>query len=111
VQGAVEEQGGGGHAAEHGDFAASWKPLRNRARVTAFAQGVLDLILPPRAFDGGAALSGGLSADAWSRITFLDGPVCDGCGAPFEYDAGEIRCAAVPGQAPRLRPGPRRLPL
>jgi ComF family protein len=54
---------------------------------------MLDLILPPRAFDGGAALTSGLSADAWSRITFLDGPVCDGCGAPFAYDVGELRCA------------------
>lgn len=38
---------------------------------------------------------GVLSAEAWSRIHFLDGPVCDGCGAPFEYDLGQgVRCAA-----------------
>jgi ComF family protein len=60
---------------------------------TAFAQGLLDLILPPRAFDGGAAQTSGLSVAAWSRITFLDGPVCDGCGAPFAFDPGEARCA------------------
>ena len=53
---------------------------------------MLDLVLPPRAFDGGAALTAGLSSEAWNRITFLDGPVCDGCGAPFAYDAGEVRC-------------------
>ncbi|MDR7116395.1 ComF family protein [Caulobacter sp. BE254] len=81
-------------SAQDGAFRAPWKALgRPPARVTAFAQGMLDLILPPRAFDGGAALTSGLSADAWSRITFLDGPVCDGCGAPFAYDAGEARCA------------------
>lgn len=39
-------------------------------------------------------MTGGLSADAWSRITFIDGPVCDSCGAPFEYDMGPgARCA------------------
>jgi ComF family protein len=35
----------------------------------------------------------GLSAIAWSRIHFLDGPVCDGCGTPFEFDIGS-RCAS-----------------
>ena len=38
-------------------------------------------------------MAGGFSADAWGRIRFLDGPVCDGCGVPFEFDPGE-RCAA-----------------
>lgn len=29
------------------------------------------------------------------RISFIDGPVCDGCGAPFEFDQGPgVRCAA-----------------
>jgi len=75
---------------QDGPWRASWKPP---PRLTAFAQGLLDLILPPRAFDGAAAQTAGLSADAWNRITFLDGSVCDGCGAPFAYDAGELRCA------------------
>jgi ComF family protein len=77
-------------SAQDGLSRARWKPP---AQVTAFAQAALDLILPPRAFDGGAALTSGLSAQAWSRITFLDGPVCDGCGAAFAFDAGELRCA------------------
>lgn len=38
-------------------------------------------------------MAGGFSAEAWSRIRFLDGPVCDGCGVPFEFDPG-ARCAA-----------------
>lgn len=56
----------------------------------------LDLLFPPQALDGGPApMSGGLSAEAWSRITFLDNPVCDGCGAPFEFDQGAgVRCPA-----------------
>lgn len=54
----------------------------------------LDMLFPPQALDGGPRpMAGGFSADAWSRIRFLDGPVCDGCGAPFEFDPGD-RCAA-----------------
>ncbi len=61
--------------------------------MRAFWRGALDLVFPPQTLDGGPAMAGGLSAEAWSRIQFLDGPVCDGCGAPFEYDIG-TRCAA-----------------
>ena len=35
--------------------------------------------MPPSSLDGEAALSGGLSAAAFARVTFLDDPVCDGC--------------------------------
>jgi ComF family protein len=57
-------------------------------------RGALDAVFPPQSIDGGGpALAGGLSAAAWSRIQWLDGPVCDGCGAPFEYETG-VRCAA-----------------
>ena len=45
-------------------------------------RGTLDLIFPPQSLDGGAAMAGGLSPEGWSRIHFLDGPVCDGCGQP-----------------------------
>jgi len=52
------------------------------------------MLFPPQTIDGGPRpLAGGFSADAWSRIRFLDGPVCDGCGVPFDYDPGD-RCAA-----------------
>jgi len=40
-------------------------------------------------------MSGGLTAASWSRIHFLDGPICDGCGAPFEYDLGARRGACL----------------
>jgi ComF family protein len=55
-----------------------------------------DLILPHHAFDAGSrAASPGLTAAGWSRIAFLDAPVCDGCSLPFEYDLGEgVRCPA-----------------
>jgi ComF family protein len=75
--------------AEHGDFAATWKP-----RFQAAWRGALDMLFPPQTLDGGPRpLAGGFSGEAWSRIHFLDGPVCDGCGTPFEFDPG-ARCAA-----------------
>ena len=57
---------------------------------------MLDLLLPPRTLDDGSPAEGsGLSGQGWSRIVFLEAPVCDGCGAPFEYDLGEdVRCPA-----------------
>lgn len=55
-------------------------------------------MLPPAPLDGGPLpQTPGLSAASWSRITFLEDPVCDGCGRPFEHDAGPgapMRCAA-----------------
>nr|WP_305639395.1 ComF family protein [Brevundimonas sp.] len=69
-----------------------------RLRLGALARGLTDLILPPLAHDSReATAAAGLSADAWSRVTFLEDPVCDGCGAGFEYDGGDFaadRCAA-----------------
>ncbi len=59
------------------------------------------MLFPPQSLDSGPApLAGGLSAASWSRIHFLDGPVCHGCGSPFEFHQGalpngeSVRCAA-----------------
>ena len=39
-------------------------------------------------------MTNGFNPEAWARIPFVDGPLCDGCGAPFEYDLGPgVRCA------------------
>jgi len=76
-------------SAEEADFVARWKP-----KAQAAWRGALDMLFPPQSLDGGPRpLAGGFSAEAWSRIRFLDGPVCDGCGTPFEFDPG-ARCAA-----------------
>ncbi len=48
-----------------------------------------------------ATASAGLTPDAWSRVIFLEDPVCDGCGAAFEADGGVFaasRCAACLAQ-------------
>lgn len=80
--------------AEHGDSGPTWKAgpghlLRDCGR------GLLDLLLPPSSLDGQAALSGGLTASAFAKLTFLDDPVCDGCGLAMPYaDAALERCPA-----------------
>jgi ComF family protein len=68
-------------------------PARALVKAGRAAQ---DLIFPHHAFDAGSrAASPGLTADGWSRIAFLEAPVCDGCGLPFGYDMGEgVRCPA-----------------
>jgi ComF family protein len=70
--------------------------LKPGARTQALARGLLDLVFPPHSLDEGPApQSPGFSADAWSRIVFVDAPVCDGCGAPLEFGLGPAtRCAA-----------------
>jgi ComF family protein len=79
---------------------AKVKPLRRQqlkppSQLRAALGAGLDLILPPETLDGGLApMSSGLSTDGWTRIEFLDDPVCDGCGVPFPYDLGQrARCA------------------
>jgi ComF family protein len=78
---------------QDGRSEARWKP---GPRTTSLVRAALDFLYPPRALDGSAAQGGlGLPAEVWSKIAFLDGPVCDGCGVPFEYDMGEgVRCPA-----------------
>ena len=62
----------------------------------AWLGALLDLAFPPERLDGrGRAQSPGVSPALWSRITFLEGPGCDGCRAPFSYSLGEgVRCPA-----------------
>jgi ComF family protein len=71
--------------------------LKPGPRVRGFTRGLLDIVMPPVAFDGGARpQQSGLSEDVWTRVVFLEDPVCDGCGAAFEHDPGPLghdRCA------------------
>ncbi len=90
--------------AEHGDFEPIWKA---GPRLRGLGRGLLDLLLPPRTFDGGPAQTRGLSAESWSRVTFLDDPVCDGCGLALPFDSGAVEhcpaCQARPRAFGRAR--------
>lgn len=71
--------------------------------MRAALRGALDLALPPQAFDegGGPVTSPGLTAEAWGRIVFIGDPVCDACGAPFDYDRGPgVLCPACLSRRP-----------
>jgi ComF family protein len=68
-------------------------------RARGLLRAAIDVVLPPLALDGprsaGAVQSPGLTAAAWGKISFIEAPVCDGCGAPQAYDAGAAaRCPA-----------------
>jgi ComF family protein len=73
-----------------------WPKLKPHHPLRVAFAGVVDLILPPDGFDGGERpMTSGYSAQAWSRIDFLEAPVCDGCGLPYPYDQGAgVRCPA-----------------
>lgn len=86
--------------AQDGAWRAAWKGAGVRLR--GLGRAAADLILPPMAHDSReATAAAGLTPDAWSRIAFLEAPVCDGCGAAFDYDGGAFaqdRCAACLAQ-------------
>jgi ComF family protein len=84
-------------ADEAGEAAAS-AALSIGLRAGQLARAAIEVVLPPQALDGrhaGPVLTRGLTAEAWSKIAFIEAPVCDGCGAPQAYDAGDgVRCVA-----------------
>lgn len=75
-------------------FRARWKAGPGWRRL---GYRLLDVLLPPASLESPAeeTASIGLSAATWSKITFLDDPVCDGCGSPFEHAMGERALCAV----------------
>ena len=64
--------------------------------IRSVSAGLIDLVLPPRTWDGAEpAQIEGLSAAMWGRIAFIEAPLCDGCGSPFEHELGDgLRCPA-----------------
>lgn len=63
---------------------------------------ILDALAPPLCpvTDEKVAAPGLIAAGAWSRLQFIDDPVCARCGAPFAHEVGEgaacARCIAEP---------------
>jgi len=77
--------------------AALLERLKPGPRLRAAGRGLLDILMPPVTLDGGARpLASGLSDQAWSRISFLEDPVCDGCGQAFEHDPGVLGHPSCP---------------
>ena len=63
----------------------------------------LDLLFPPMCIACRAQVAepGALCAACWQTIQFLDGPMCDCCGLPFEFDpGGATLCAACHARPP-----------
>jgi ComF family protein len=74
--------------------------------LARLSRAALNAVLPPRALDEGRPGEDrvqwrGLSPEAWGRIAFLAAPVCDACGAAFEFDRG---AGALCGDCLRRRP-------
>ena len=90
---------------QDGGWRRAWEGAGRQLRDVG--RGLADLVLPPLAHDSReATAAAGLTPDAWSQIKFLEAPVCDGCGAAFEFDGGafaETRCAACIAQPYRFQ--------
>lgn len=67
-------------------------PFASRARVAArsVARSVVDLVLPPTCLACRKPVGdqGGLCADCWNRIGFIERPYCERLGTPFPHDTG-----------------------
>jgi ComF family protein len=64
---------------------------------------VLDVLFPPLCIACRAAVGdpGSLCAKCWSAISFLDEPMCECCGLPFEIDPGPgTLCGACQARPP-----------
>lgn len=78
-------------------------------KLRDYGRAMVDIILPPMSLDGRMETSSaGISASGFSKITFLEDPVCDGCGLPFEYaqtiaDARCVLCTQSPHIFTRAR--------
>lgn len=73
------------------------------ASLKRAGRAALDLVFPPMciACRTQVAESGALCANCWQKIQFLDGPMCDCCGLPFEVDpGGETLCGACHARRP-----------
>ena len=53
-------------------------------RAGQLVRAAVEVVLPPQALDGARLApvqTRGLTAAAWSKIAFIEAPVCDRCGA------------------------------
>ncbi|HEX2593225.1 MAG TPA: double zinc ribbon domain-containing protein, partial [Rhizomicrobium sp.] len=78
-------------------------PLETPPMFRRGMRAVLDVLFPPLcvACREPVGDTGSLCPTCWSAISFLDGPMCDCCGLPFEIDPGPgTLCAACHADRP-----------
>ena len=70
--------------------------------IAAPLHAAIDFALPPRCPACGAIVSGdgAFCEPCWSKLEFLSGPACAGCGLPFDVDRGETLCGACLADPP-----------
>jgi ComF family protein len=71
-------------------------------------RGLLDLAFPPVCLicRGPVASADSLCPACWNTLQFIDGPVCDCCGLPFDIDAGPgTRCGSCLATPPAFDRG------
>lgn len=70
--------------------------------IAAPVRAVVDFALPPRCPACGAIVSGdgAFCEPCWSKLDFLSGPACAGCGLPFDFDHGDVLCGACLAETP-----------
>lgn len=73
------------------------------ASLKRAGRAALDLVFPPLCIACRKQVGepGALCADCWLKVQFLDGPMCECCGLPFEVDPGDgTLCAACHARHP-----------
>lgn len=78
----------------------SGQPLRKA--VLGLWRGFVDLITPPLCLSCEVPVTQGaaLCLDCWQKLHFIDEPVCEALGTPFDYDEGEGALSASAIAAP-----------
>ncbi len=64
---------------------------RGAAALRGFWHGFVDWLTPPKCLFCGddVSVGAGLCPACWQKLHFIDEPVCEALGLPFEYDQGE----------------------
>lgn len=62
--------------------------------MSKWSRHLLDQLLPPRCLSCGTGTqdSGRICSDCWKGLAFLQGPACDCCGYPFDFQVEASLC-------------------
>ncbi len=70
--------------------------------ISSWGQRLLDQLLPPRCLSCGTGVqnTGRICSDCWKDLEFLQGPACDCCGHPFDFQVDGALCGACSAKQP-----------